>query len=87
MERWAVSLTALFTTGLMGCHHPQITAVPLSTWNRCEPEGIPFYLPKPLLIVAKNVRSVETAKTGLTAPAPSPTLLTTKRPTGTSRLM
>ena len=29
-------------------------------------EGIPFYLPKPLLIVAKNFRNLEEAKVGLT---------------------
>jgi hypothetical protein len=35
-------------------------------------EGIPFYLPKPLLIVAKNFRNVEDAKVGLTDTAPIP---------------
>jgi hypothetical protein len=34
--------------------------------------GIPFYLPKPLLIVAKNFRNVEEAKVGLTDSAPIP---------------
>jgi len=55
-----------------GCHYPEITAVPLSPWNRCEPEGIPFYLPKPILIVAKNFRNIEEAKVGLTDGAPIP---------------
>jgi hypothetical protein len=37
-----------------------------------EPEGIPFYLPKPLLIVAKNFRNIEETKVGLTDSAPIP---------------
>lgn len=37
-----------------------------------EPKGIPFYLPKPLLIVAKNFRNIEETKVGLTAGAPIP---------------
>lgn len=42
-----------------GCHcrHAEITCYSLS--NPCEPEGIPFYLPKPLLVVAKNFRNIE----------------------------
>ena len=55
-----------------GCCHPKVTAVALSPWNRGEPEGIPFYLPKPLLIVAKNFRYIEEAKVGLTDSAPIP---------------
>jgi hypothetical protein len=35
-------------------------------------EGIPFYLPKPLLIVAKNFRNIEETKVGLTDSAPIP---------------
>jgi hypothetical protein len=72
--------------GLTGCHHPSITAVSLSSqpcihphcfpfnlYHHCkEPEGIPFYLPKPLLIVAKNFRNVEDAKVGVTSPVPIP---------------
>jgi hypothetical protein len=68
---------------LTGCHHPEITAVSLAPhycdhkfaflYDPCrEPEGIPFYLPKPLLIVAKNFRNIEDAKVGLTDPAPIP---------------
>ncbi len=56
----------------VGCCHPKVTAVPLSAWNRDEPEGIPYYLPKPLLIIAKNFRYVEEAKVGLTDGAPIP---------------
>lgn len=37
-------------------HQPQITAV---SSNPCEPEGIPYYLPKPLLIITKNVAFVD----------------------------
>jgi len=69
--------------GLSGCQHPSVTAVSLNThycdhkfaflYDPCkEPEGIPFYLPKPLLIVAKNFRNVEEAKVGLTDGAPIP---------------
>ncbi|WP_197446378.1 hypothetical protein [Tautonia plasticadhaerens] len=68
--------------GVAGCRHPSITAVSLAP-HYCqhplghafcvkEPEGIPFYLPKPMLIVAKNFRSIEEAKTGLTDSAPIP---------------
>lgn len=51
---------------------PSITAVGLSPANRCEPHGIPYYLPKPLLVVAKNVRHIDESKVGLTGPAPIP---------------
>jgi hypothetical protein len=60
---------------ITGCHHPSITAVSLNPhycdhkfaflYNPCkELEGIPFYLPKPLLIVAKNFRNIEETKPG-----------------------
>lgn len=52
--------------------HPSITAVGLSPANRCDPPGIPYYLPKPLLVVAKNVRHIDESKVGLTGPAPIP---------------
>jgi hypothetical protein len=69
--------------GLSGCQHPSVTAVSLNPhycdhkfaflYDPCkEPEGIPFYLPKPLLIVAKNFRNVEETKVGLTDSAPIP---------------
>jgi hypothetical protein len=74
--------------GLSGCHHPTISAVSLnpepcgpecgSFWGvmhhclKSKEEGIPFYLPKPLLIVAKNFRNIEDAKVGLTDSAPIP---------------
>lgn len=51
---------------------PSVTAVGLSPANRCEPEGIPYYLPKPLLVIAKNVRHIDEAKVGLTNPVPIP---------------
>lgn len=51
---------------------PHITAVGLSPANRCDPPGIPYYLPKPLLVVAKNFRHIDESKVGLTAPAPIP---------------
>src|SRR5262245_7860651 len=71
-----------------GCHHPSVTAVCLNPdpcgpecstfWgamHHClkqKEEGIPFYLPKPLLIVAKNFRNLEEAKVGLTDTPPIP---------------
>lgn len=55
-----------------GCHHPTVTAVPLSAWNRDEPGGIPFYLPKPLLVVSKNFRNIEESTIGLTNSSPIP---------------
>ena len=69
--------------GATGCHHPSVTAVSLKPhycdhhfaflYDPCkEPEGIPFYLPKPLLIVSKNFRNIEETKVGLTDSAPIP---------------
>ncbi|MFQ5730919.1 MAG: hypothetical protein ACE5KM_03075 [Planctomycetaceae bacterium] len=55
-----------------GCHYPEVTAVPLSAGISHEQEGIPFYLPKPLLIVSKNFRHIEEPKVGLTDGAPIP---------------
>ncbi len=74
------------TASLTGCHHPSMSAVSLAPrvcddtcgfpWgifhHEEELEGIPFYLPKPLLVVAKNFRNIEEAKVGLTDPAPIP---------------
>ena len=73
---------------LAGCHSPSVTAVSLnpepcgpecgSFWgvlHHClkeKEEGIPFYLPKPLLIVAKNFRNIEEPRVGLTDGAPIP---------------
>ncbi len=59
----------------VGCHHKgrvHVTALPLSPQNQCEPEGIPYYLPKPLLVISKNVRHIDESKVGLTTPAPIP---------------
>jgi hypothetical protein len=52
---------------------PLLTARPASPQNRDEPDGIPFYLPKPLLVISKNVYHIEEAKVGLTDTAPIPT--------------
>lgn len=68
---------------LAGCQHPSVSAVSLNAhhcdhhfaflYDPCkEPEGIPFYLPKPLLIISKNFRNIEEAKVGLTDTAPIP---------------
>jgi hypothetical protein len=69
--RLPARLVALLVVAIAGgCCHPSVTAVSLS--NPCEPAGIPFYLPKPLLIISKNFRYVEEAKVGLTDSAPIP---------------
>ena len=46
--------------------------MPASPANQCEPPGIPFYLPKPLLVISKNFYHVEEPTVGLTASAPIP---------------
>lgn len=67
---------AVATAALPGCarhqERPMITAVGLSPGNQCETPGIPYYLPKPLLVVAKNVRHIDETKVGLTGPVPIP---------------
>ena len=79
---WIITLLTLAIGGL-GCHSPSVTAVSLNArhcdhpfaWihDPCsEPEGIPFYLPKPLLIISKNFRNIEETKVGLTDGAPIP---------------
>jgi hypothetical protein len=72
-----MKITSLQTVGLLalmpllsGCFHPSITAVNLT--NPKEPEGIPYYLPKPYLIVSKNIRYIPTPTVGLTQTAPIP---------------
>ena len=71
------------SVGALGCQHPTVSAVSLNRhycdhkfaflYDPCkEPEGIPFYLPKPLLIISKNFRNIEEAKVGLTDSAPIP---------------
>jgi hypothetical protein len=52
---------------------PSVTARPASPANMGEPCGFPFYLPKPLLVISKNVYHVEEATIGLTDSAPIPT--------------
>ena len=73
---WLVLCSSGMIFSLAGCAshqaRPSITAVGLSAANRCEPQGIPYYLPKPLLVVAKNVRHIDESKIGLTGPASIP---------------
>lgn len=73
---WLVLGSFGLVLSLAGCAshqaRPSITAVGLSAANRCEPQGIPYYLPKPLLVVAKNVRHIDESKVGLTGPATIP---------------
>jgi hypothetical protein len=54
---------------------PEITAVSLNPQDGPQfgkETGIPFYLPKPLLIISKNFRNLETPTVGLTDSAPIP---------------
>src|SRR5262249_14338522 len=59
-----------------GCCPFSVTAV--SEAEMCkgkkhpQAEGIPFYLPKPLLVISKNFYYIEEAKVGLTKPPPIP---------------
>src|SRR5262249_12182922 len=85
MRRFRLFLAPLIglPVALAGCHSPSVTAVSLNhycdhkfpfLYDPCkDQEGIPFYLPKPLLIVAKNFRNIEESKVGLTDSAPIPT--------------
>ncbi|MBX9585101.1 MAG: hypothetical protein K2X87_32750 [Gemmataceae bacterium] len=81
--RWAVVAVGgllLSSTGcspgiFWACARPEVTAVSLNPCDGhlCGKEtGVPFYLPKPLLIVSKNFRNVETMTTGLTDSPPIP---------------
>lgn len=78
-------LTAASLMLITGCHipgwtpvrqeifkRPSMTALPASPANSCEPPGIPFYLPKPLLVISKNFHHIETPTVGLTDSAPIP---------------
>jgi hypothetical protein len=74
-----------YLAGVSGCgtlsdliwatHRTKVTAISLNPEDGelyGEETGIPFYLPKPLLIIAKNFRNIEEARTGLTDSAPIP---------------
>jgi hypothetical protein len=68
-----VASLAVITLALCagGCSSPSITAVNLDPRSN-EPEGIPYYLPKPYLIVTKNIRYIPTPTVGLTQTAAIP---------------
>jgi len=58
-----------------GCVHSRITAVDIS-----HPDvkiGMPYYLPKPYLIVTKNIRYIPTPTVGLTQTVPIPNVFDT----------
>src|SRR5262245_59118925 len=62
---------------IWACKRPEVTAFSLDpadcdACGKPRETGIPFYLPKPLLIVSKNFRYVEESKVGLTDTAPIP---------------
>ncbi len=66
----------LVTTLLAGCSfqkhkRPSITARPANP-THCDAPGIPFYLPKPLLVISKNFHHIDEARVGLTEPVPIP---------------
>jgi hypothetical protein len=58
-----------------GCFHPYITAVDLNNPNA--PEGMPYYLPKPYIIISKNIRYIPTPTVGLTETASIPNMFDT----------
>jgi hypothetical protein len=67
----------LFALSVCSCRHPfSVTAVSESEIcqgkGHAHPEGIPYYLPKPLLVISKNFTYLEEAQVGLTEPAPIP---------------
>src|SRR5262249_23070438 len=72
-----VVLAAILSLGT-GCCPFSVTAI--SEAEMCKDktfhkaEGIPFYLPKPLLVISKNFYYIEEAKVGLTEPPPIPNL-------------
>lgn len=70
-----IILLVACSTGCSFQHHkrPSITAYPaVRTIGECEMPGIPFYLPKPLLVISKNFHHIEEAKVGATGPVPIP---------------
>src|SRR5258708_60383 len=66
------AFVAFAGSGCCRSARPCVTAFPASPANMCEPAGIPFYLPKPLLVISKNFYHVEEPKVGLAGPAPIP---------------
>lgn len=60
-----VVLSLVGLMGLAGCQTGSITAVNMNP-DAHEPEGIPYYLPKPYLIITKNIRYIPTPTVGLT---------------------
>jgi hypothetical protein len=68
----AIALFAILSAS--GCCPFRVTAV--SEAESCKgsscDQGIPFYLPKPLLIISKNFHYIETPTVGLTQPVPVP---------------
>jgi len=65
-------LCAILAIGMAGCCSFSVTAVSESCCNGKEPKGIPFYLPKPLLVISKNFQYLEESTVGLTASSPIP---------------
>ena len=74
LKTWPFAVTLLLTTGAGGCCCPRTEVTCYSLSNPCEPEGMPYYLPKPLLIVTKNFRGVEDNGVGQLGTAPIPTV-------------
>jgi hypothetical protein len=69
-----IALFAILLVG--GCCPFSVTAVSEAESCKggfaCHDQGIPFYLPKPLLVISKNFNCIETPTVGLTQPVPIP---------------
>jgi hypothetical protein len=72
------AVLALIVAIASGCCPFSVTAISESELCKDKKfhhaEGIPFYLPKPLLVISKNFYYIEEAKVGLTQPPPIPNL-------------
>lgn len=67
-----VHYVLLLAVGLCGCKSFSVTAVHEGQCHGDDPKGIPFYMPKPLLIISKNFQYIEESKVGLTDSPPIP---------------
>jgi hypothetical protein len=71
MNKSVLILIAGFgAASIFSCTTPSITAVDLD--NPTAPEGMPYYLPRPYLIVTRNIHYIPTATVGLTQTAAIP---------------
>jgi len=66
---WIAIITGVLNSG---CTPPEITAVNLDPHSGETQEGIPYYLPKPYLVITRNIRYIPTPTVGLTQTVPIP---------------